>query len=444
MEISSKPKPIPHKSNPFHHATVINLGCPKNLVETERVCHLLVSNGVSIVSQNDIFDALFINSCCFLKASRAETLDLVAQYYSKDKLHIIVFGCYATRYTEELKKLFPRVIIISDPDPCRGIHQYFFCNTSPLVNSRKLSNPYTAYLKIAEGCDRACSFCLIPSIKGSFRSFPLSSLLDEVEKLHTAYPLKEIVLIAQDTASYGKDLPPHTANNLIRLLYGLDKISLVPWIRILYLFPSLSFQFLDEMFSIPSVLPYLDMPLQHINPQILRLMNRPTNIDATLLQLETLKKKHQNMVFRSTFIVGFPDESQKQFDELCSFITSFKYQRAGFFAYSDEIDAPSYHLPNKIPQIEAEERLKTVYSLQNDISMEFHQTLIGKTLTVLAESWNGISRKLTGRSIYDAPEIDYNVSISCSSPRDSARLGKLIPVKITSIDGTQLKGIIHE
>jgi ribosomal protein S12 methylthiotransferase len=444
MERSSIPKPTPPKSNLFQRAIVVNLGCPKNLVETERVCHLLTSNGVSIVSENDLFDAIFINSCCFLKASRTETRELIAKYYTDSALTIVVFGCYASRYTTELKKLFPHLVLISDPDPCQGIHQHFFANKLPTFFSRSLSNPYTAYLKIAEGCDRACSFCLIPSIKGSFKSFTPSSLLQEVEKLCEVYPLKELVIVAQDTSSYGKDFNSSSATNLINLLSSLDKASFVPWIRILYLFPSLDFSFLDELYSIPSILPYLDMPLQHIDPQVLRLMNRPTNIDTTLLHLEQLRKHHKEMIFRSTFIVGFPGENQKQFDKLCDFIVSFKYQRAGFFAYSDEIDAPSYFLSNKIPPTEAEQRLKTIYELQNQISYEYHQTLIGKTLPVLAESWNGVSRKLTGRSYWDAPDIDYKVSVSCSSPKDANKLGQIVPVKMTSLDGMQLKGAMLE
>lgn len=444
MERSSKPKPIPPNPNPFKRAIVVNLGCPKNLVETEKVCHLLTSNGVSIVSENDPFDAVFINSCCFLKASRVETLELIEKYYHDSTLTMVVFGCYATRYTQELKKNFPRILLISDPDPCKGIHHHFFSSKVSSFYSRQLSNPYTAYLKIAEGCDRACSFCLIPSIKGSFTSFSLSSITNEVEKLCESYPLKELVIVAQDSSSYGKDLNPPQANNIISLLSQLDKASFVPWIRILYLFPSLDFSFLDELFSIPSVLPYLDMPLQHIDPEILRLMNRPTNIDSTLNNLEQLKNKHQNMVFRSTFIVGFPGETPEQFKKLCEFIKAFKYQRAGFFAYSDEEDAPSFSLSNKVPPTEAETRLKTIYDLQKQISLEYHHELKGKTLSVLIEAWNGVSRKLLGRSTWDAPDIDYQVSIACSSPRQALRLGQIVPVQITGFDGIQLKGTILE
>lgn len=444
MERSSKPKPIPPNTSPFKSAIVVNLGCPKNLVETEKVCHQLTLNGISIVSENDPFDAVFINSCCFLKTSRVETLELIAKYYPDSTLTLVVFGCYATRYTQELKKNFPRILIIAEQDSCKGIQRYFFSSKAPSVYSRQLSNPYTAYLKIAEGCDRACSFCLIPSIKGSFASFPLTSLIGEVEKLCERYPLQELVIVAQDSSSYGKDLKPPQANNLISLLCQIDKASLVPWIRILYLFPSLDFSFLNDLFSIPTVLPYLDMPLQHIDPEILSLMNRPTNIDTTLNQLELLKNKHQDMIFRSTFIVGFPGESPLQFKKLYDFVRAFKYQRAGFFAYSDEEDAPSFSLSNKVPSVEAEIRLKSIYELQNQISLEYHQDLVGKTQSVLIESWNGVSKKLRGRSTWDAPDIDYTVSIACSSPRDAHWLGQVVPVQISGFNELELKGTILE
>jgi ribosomal protein S12 methylthiotransferase len=442
MERSSIPKPIPHSKAPFKKALVINLGCPKNLVETEKVCFLLNSHGISIVSEKDNYDAVFINTCSFLKASRIETQEAISAYYAIPSVQIVVFGCYATRYANELLKTFPDLILIPDQDPCKGISQLFFPDTTPSLFYRKLSSPYTAYLKIAEGCDRACAFCLIPSIKGPYYSMSISGILEETQKLCQDYPLKELVLVAQDTSSYGKDLDTTSSTTLINLLARLDDAKLVPWLRVLYLFPSLSYSFMDELFSIPSVLPYLDMPLQHVDPQILRLMNRPDHIETTINDLERLKSKHQDMVFRSTFIVGFPGETNHSFEKLCNFIKAFKYQRAGFFAYSDEADAPSYALPDKVPSIEKEIRLEAIYDIQNKISFEQHESLIGKTLPVLIEQWNGLSRKLLGRSTWDAPEIDYQVSISCLSPRSAIHLGQIVPVRIAGFDEEQLMGVI--
>jgi ribosomal protein S12 methylthiotransferase len=443
MEKSSKQKPLLANKSAFSKALVVNLGCPKNLVDTEKVCAVLNENGVSIVSEKENFDCVFINTCCFIKSARDESHKTIRYFLDIPEVQVVVFGCYAHRYTNELSQMFPEAIIVDDPFPFDAIQDKYFSHNNKITSlHRKISSPFTAYLKIADGCNRACSFCLIPSIKGTFVSTPIHHLLEEAKDIARSNRISEINLIAQDTAAYGNDLLPPAS--LAMLLRELSSSNLFPWIRILYLFPTLSFEQLDEIFSIPNVLPYLDIPLQHITAPILRSMNRPDTIQTTLDTLRKLRNKHPQLAIRSTFIVGFPGETEEHFQQLCQFLSDFRFHRAGFFAYSDEVDVPSYSLDNKIDEAEKNRRMETAYAIQEAVSLSYNQALMGKNIQVLAESWNGISKVITGRSMWDAPDIDQQVRIKATSPAEAKKIGSILQVKVTEVQAYMIEGVIVE
>ncbi len=440
MEKSSKQKPIhPKLQFSFKNALVYNLGCPKNLVDSERLCSLLTIKGIKIHKTFDsVIDSIWVNSCCFIQSAREETITTIKQYASCANAKVIVFGCYANRYPHELRNLFPEMIIIDEKDPIAYLSTIWDGSpTDPI--QRNLSNPFSAYLKIADGCDRACSFCIIPSIKGPYFSIPIHHLLQEVKTLCHQYPIKELNIIAQDTSRYGNDIKP-TSLNLIDLVSQISDNYDIPWIRVMYLFPSLEFDFIDQLLSIPRVVPYLDMPMQHVSPKILSLMNRPNNFEQTVQTLQKLRKKHPDLALRSTFIVGFPGETHNDFERLCEFLNDFRFERCGFFAYSDENDAPSYHLPDKVPSDIAQERLHKAYQIQHDIQKVNNKKFIGCQIPVLIERWNGIKKELIGRTVWDAPEIDQEVVITNLSPRFSQKKGDILPVTIINSDACVMEG----
>ncbi len=431
MEISSTQKFLQDNNSRLKHSLVVNLGCPKNQVEAEKLCYVLRQNGINVIQENNQeYNAVWINTCCFVDSARQETFETIAQYYDNENIEVIIFGCFATKYGELLKQSFPKATLITNKDFLMEDHS----------TSRILSNPYSAYLKIAEGCNRSCKFCIIPSIKGPFVSYSEEKILHEATLIKQSYPIQEIILIAQDTQAYGSDQASKNIN-LLSLVKKLDALNLFKWIRVMYLFPTAQYEYLDELLSVPSVVPYIDIPLQHTVPRILSSMNRPDDIDKMLYTLHQLRKKYQDLTIRSTFIVGYPGEKLNDFESLCQTLEAFKFDRAGFFAYSDEKDAPSSKLKDKVDDHEKNRRLQHAYALQESISLTQNNHLLHKQLPVLLESWNPINRIFCGRTPKDAPEIDQHILISAPSPSYARKLGSIITATVTKAHPFHIEGI---
>lgn len=427
------------KINNNKSASVISLGCPKNLVSSENLCGYFKENGYTLTnlfSTPQPVDVVVINTCSFIKSARREAIDTIKKVLAyKDEgmcRNVVVTGCYAQRFASELKEKVPDVDFISSNNSLSEMSN--FLNLKSESNFKRiLSTNYYAYLKISEGCDRSCSFCLIPSIKGKFKSRPISSILDEASMLVSEYGIKELILIAQDTESYGKDIS--LKNGLITLTEKLSKINDLEWIRVMYLFPTENLEFFRELLSIDKVVSYLDIPLQHSSAKILKKMNRPTNVINFTDNLMKLRSEFKNLAFRSTFIVGFPGEDDVTFNELINFLKIYKFDRVGFFPYSKEKFTEAYSLTDQVSSKVKQERLKVAYETQKDISTEIRERFIGKSMDALIEGFLDKEGYAFGRTERDAPEIDEGIIIKGNTEYLKKNVGEVIKVKITdSID----------
>jgi ribosomal protein S12 methylthiotransferase len=427
------------KTNNNKSASVISLGCPKNLVSSESLCGYFRENGYSLTnlfSASQPVDVVVINTCSFIKSARREAIDTINKVltykYEGMCKNIVVTGCYAKRFPSEIRKKTPDVDFINSNNSLDDLSN-FLNNKNEFDYKRILSTNYYAYLKIAEGCDRNCSFCLIPSIKGRYKSRSITSILNEANMLVSEYGIKELILIAQDSESYGKDIS--LKNGLITLTEKLSKIKDLEWIRIMYLFPTEILGFFRDLLSIDKVVSYLDIPLQHSSPKILKSMNRPTNILNFTDNLMKLKSEFKNLAVRSTFIVGFPGEDEITFNELIDFLLTYKFDRAGFFSYSKEKFTEAYSLASQVSSKVKQERLKIAYKTQKDISTEIRKRFIGRSMNALIEGFLDKEGYAFGRTERDAPDIDEGIIIKGDKKYLKKNIGKIIKVKITdSID----------
>ncbi|MCG0237887.1 MAG: 30S ribosomal protein S12 methylthiotransferase RimO [Firmicutes bacterium] len=431
----------------------ISLGCPKNLVDTEAMLGLMRGDGWEITNRKEEADVLVVNTCGFIEAAKKESIDAILEA-AQEKLYgrcraLVVAGCLVTRYAKELLEEIPeidavigtadyprivevvnqalagqRVEAISDPD---AIADWNF--------DRVLATPrYTAYLKIAEGCDAACAFCSIPLMRGGHRSRPMESILAEARRL-AAMGVKELILVSQDTTYYGLDrygklmLP-----ELIRQLAAVDGIH---WIRLLYSYPT---RITDELIEViatePKVVKYLDIPLQHGSRKMLKLMNRPANPEAYLRLIEKLRERIPGIVLRSTFIAGHPGETEEDFEELLAFIRRANLDHVGVFAYSQEEDTPAGRMPDQVPEAERERRRQKAMAVQRVLALAHNRAQVGKTFEVLVEGRAG--HGYVGRCYRQAPEIDGVVYFSAVG--QDLEPGQFVPVEITGIRGYDLVG----
>ncbi|MCK9209821.1 MAG: 30S ribosomal protein S12 methylthiotransferase RimO [Ignavibacteriaceae bacterium] len=393
--------------------SVITLGCSKNTVDSERLMRQLEANNFKLQSDPNEADTIIINTCGFIEAAKEESVNTILNAIAlknEGKIKkVIVAGCLSERYKDDLQKEIPEVDVFFGTENYEGIIKEIGGELKrELLGERLLTTPsYTAYLKISEGCDNPCSFCAIPLMRGKHKTKSIEELVRETEFL-AKNNTKELILIGQDTTDYGKDL--YEKRNLAELINRLSEVEGIEWIRLMYVYPS---HFPDDLIEVmadnPKVCKYIDIPLQHISDDVLRSMRRGITKHRTVETLNALRKKIPGVTIRTTFIVGYPNESKEHFDELCDFVKEYKFDRIGVFTYSVEENTPSYLLGDPVPEKEKFRRKNKLMKIQQSISHEKNLSLTGKELRIVVEGREG--DYYIGRSYRDAPEVDGEVLI---------------------------------
>ena len=401
----------------------VSLGCDKNLVDTEVMLGLLASRGHQMVDSEEIADVIVINTCCFIHDAKEESIQTILEMAEYKKAGsckaLIVTGCLAQRYKQEIIDEIEEVDAVlgttSYDKIVEAIDEALAGHTSvemtdidalPLVESKRLvtTGGHFAYLKIAEGCDKHCTYCIIPKIRGNFRSVPIERLLKEAKDL-VAQGVKEIILVAQETTLYGKDL--YGEKSLHKLLRELCKISGLRWIRILYCYPE---EITDELIQVikeeDKICNYLDLPIQHASDGILKRMGRRTSKEQLVEIIGKLRKEIPDIAIRTTLITGFPGETQEQHEELMEFVDEMEFDRLGVFTYSPEEDTPAAEMPDQIPEDVKEDRQAELMELQQEIAFDLAEEMIGREVLVMIEGKVADENAYVGRTYKDAPNVD--------------------------------------
>lgn len=432
---------------------IVSLGCAKNQVDAEMLLYTLRSRGFTLVNDPADADAVIVNTCGFIESAKQESIneiiELGALKHEGTIKAIIVTGCLAERYRDEITRQLYEVdaavgIGANDKiadivlEALEGKKTELFPDKLllPLEGGRVQSTPfYTAYLKVAEGCDHRCTYCAIPLIRGKFRSRTLESLVEEAKAL-AARGVRELNVIAQDTTRYGEDL--YGKPSLDRLLTELCKIDGLHWIRVLYCYPdSITDGLLDVMAREDKIVKYIDLPLQHCNGEVLKRMNRRGDRASLSALLQKIKAKMPDVIFRSTFITGFPGETEEQFEELAEFAKDVRFQRLGCFAYSQEEDTPAALLPGQLDEETKQRRADIIMDQQQRIMAEYCESLDGCQIEVLVEGYDRLSECWFGRSYADAPEVDGCVFFTANK---RPTVGDFVTVTVTDYIGCDLVG----
>ncbi len=393
---------------------LITLGCAKNVVDSERLKMQLRFNNLDVVEEAEDADTIIINTCGFIEDAKQESINTIlsAVNLKKNKKlnKVIVSGCLSARYKEDLEKEIPEVDFYFGSEEYEKILNEVGGDLKyELLGERELSTPkHFAYLKISEGCDNPCSFCAIPLMRGGHVSRPMENLLAEARSL-ASKGVKELIVIGQDTTDYGKDI--YGKRNIAELLHTISEIDGIEWIRLLYAYPShFPEELIDEIADNPKIVKYLDMPLQHISDDVLKSMRRGISSRRTKELYYKIKKRIPGITLRTTFIVGYPNETDKDFAELCDFVEDIKFERLGVFTYSPEDSTPSFILGDPVDEKTKEERKAELMEIQRVISEEKNRELTGEKIKVLIDQLDGDF--YTGRSERDAPEVDGEVLIN--------------------------------
>lgn len=430
---------------------MISLGCPKNQVDGEIMLEKLNRNGFDISPTIEGSDIMIINTCGFIEDAKKEAIDTileVAQYKEAGLVSsIVVTGCLAQRYQDEILKEMPEVDAVigigADRDIVKvcqkaalGIKTSFFPNREYLLleGERMLSTPpHWAYLKISDGCDNKCSYCAIPGIRGGYIERSMESIIEEAKCLADK-GVKEIIIVAQDTTKYGLKL--YGEYKLAELLKELVKISGIKWIRLFYCYPDrVTDELIDVIAKEDKICSYIDIPLQHCNAEILSSMNRNGSYESLKALLNKMKSRIPDLSLRTTFMVGFPGETDKQFEELCQFVKEIKFDKMGCFAFSPEEDTPAYDFDNQIDESVKERRAQVLMDIQYSITEDANKDKIGRVYEVIIDEVS--DDHCIGRSYLDSPEIDSGIIFK---PISKHNVGEFVNVKITSYDGYDLLG----
>lgn len=436
----------------------VSLGCPKNLVDSERMLGSLAIDGYSLVSEPENSDFVIINTCGFIESSRQESKAVIQEMLDLKRAGktkgVIVAGCLPQRLEEggliaempeidHIVGVFGRDEITKVADRLVGgmNEQRELFRPAPIkaMDDRarlRITPAHFAYLKISEGCDRTCTFCSIPMMRGKHITKPIEMVIEEAQEL-VADGVKELILVAQDTTYYGKDL--YGEVRLTELLKELDKVDGLDWIRLMYLYPvHFTDALIDQIVESPKILPYLDMPLQHISSPVLKRMQRRVNSEQTRELVGKLRERVPNLVLRTTFIAGFPGETDEQFEELRDFVKETRFERMGVFTYSVEPGTPATKLDGHLPEHVKEARRDELMELQQQIAFEHADSLIGYELDILIDDQvdEGV---YIGRSFADAPEIDSNVFVSA----ENLEIGSMVPVEIVRREDYDLIGVAN-
>lgn len=430
---------------------MISLGCPKNQVDGEALLAKLKKAGYEIVNNIEDSDVMIVNTCGFIEQAKKEAIDTileVAEYKNAGLITaIVVTGCLAERYQDEIIKEMPEVdavlgigangdIVKTCDKALCGIVTTSFPNKCYLSinDERIISTPsHWAYLKIAEGCDNRCSYCAIPGIRGGFRSRTIESCVDEAKALAES-GVKELILIAQDTTKYGQDL--YGKYSLDILLKELVKIDGIEWIRLFYCYPQrITDSLIDVIANEEKVCSYIDIPLQHSDKTVLKNMNRVGDGEDYMALISKMRKAIPDLALRTTFMVGFPGETDEQFENLCKFTEDVKFDKMGCFTFSPEEDTPAYDMQNQIDDDVKVRRQEVLMNKQYSITEELNKQRIGRIYKVIIDTFDG--EKYVGRSYMDSPEIDSGIIFTSDN---NLNIGDFVNVEITDYNGYDLIG----
>lgn len=434
---------------------MISLGCPKNQVDAEAMLAKLEKGGYKIVSDIEDSDVIIVNTCGFIDDAKREAIDTILEMGEYKKAGIIsaivVTGCLAERYQDEILKEMPEVdavvgigansdiVKICDKALC-GITTSIFPNKCYLSidDERKLSTPsHWAYLKIAEGCDNRCSYCAIPGIRGKFRSRKIESILDEAKQLADK-GIKELILVAQDTTKYGQDI--YGEYSLDKLLKQLVKIDGIEWIRLFYCYPErITDSLIDVIAKEDKICKYIDIPLQHSNSTVLKNMNRAGDGDSYRKLISKMRNRIPDLALRTTFMVGFPGETDEQFTDLCCFVDEVQFDKMGCFAFSPEEDTLAFDMDCQIDENVKKRRQEVLMNNQYTITENLNKKRIGRIYKVIIDEY--ADDKYMGRSYMDSPEIDSGIIFTSKSKHN---IGDFVYVKITDYDGYDLIGVVSD
>ena len=426
---------------------MVSLGCPKNTVDSERVLGDLVTSGYDLTPDEDDAEIIIVNTCGFIESAKKESIDTILEMARKKTdgkcQQLIVTGCLAERHTQELLDEIPEI------DHLLGVGQYpqlkniLEEDTSNFNNRNHVATPaefyesytdrlmttafYTAYLKISEGCSNRCAFCIIPKMRGPMRSRSPESILAETENL-AQRGVKELNIISQDTTMYGFDLA--MKDGLARLLKGMAKVEGVEWMRLLYCYPTfLNSDVIDYIASEEKVCRYIDVPLQHTHDEMLKSMKRQETEGGVRKMLEELRLKIPEIALRTTFITGFPGETEEHFKHMLRFLCEMQFDHVGIFTYSDEEGTTAFDYPNRVPEEVKEERKNILMEFQKEIALRKNQEKVGKIASVLVEGFDAQENYImTGRLASQAPDIDGQVILE----KCEAEPGEIISVRITA------------
>jgi ribosomal protein S12 methylthiotransferase len=441
---------------------MVSLGCPKNLVDSEVMMGLLARQGFEITNDSQSADVLVVNTCGFIDSARQESVNTIlemAQLKQTGNLkRLVVAGCLVERFRDELQREIPEI------DACIGVNElkeieaavgpagrrslpvysdgtaapelYLYDETTPRLRA---TAPYTSYVKIAEGCDHTCAFCIIPKLRGVFRSRSPESILREVEML-SAQGVKEFVLISQDTTTYGQDLG--LTDGLARLVDSIARVEGVEWVRFLYCYPTaITDELLDVMAERPNVCKYFDVPLQHVSRRVLARMRRGGNRQSYERLIKRIRERVPGVAVRTTFIVGFPGEREEDFEELLDFVRAVEFDRVGVFTYSDEENSAAFELDDKVDEAVTLRRERRLMKEQARISLRKNRRLVGQQVKVLLEGKSKESDLLLeGRMETQAPEIDGSILINDVPEDMDVRPGDFVTVEITEAHDYDLVG----
>lgn len=430
----------------------VSLGCAKNLTDTEVMIGILKNAGHTICPSAEEAEVIIVNTCGFIESAKEESIETVLQMaeYKKENCKLLIMtGCLAQRYHDEIRELIPEVDAVcgtgeytkiaevielsqkgEHPVLCSGVDDDIEEN-----DFRYNTSGATAYLKIAEGCDNKCTYCIIPKLRGRYRSRKPEAIIKEAECL-ASEGVRELVVIAQDTSRYGMDLAENI--NLARLLKMLCKIEKIQWIRVLYLYPEAVTDELCAAFAEEEkIVPYIDMPIQHINNEVLKRMGRHTNREEIISVIDKLRKNIKNVTLRTSLIVGFPGETEEQFNELYEFVRAAQFERLGVFPYSKEEGTPAEKLTPQIKKSVKLSRCDKIMKLQSEISYRKQKEKIGTELLVITEGYDEESFMYYGRSAYDSPEVDTLVYFAAE---DEVEIGSFANVLILDADEYDLTG----
>lgn len=432
----------------------ISLGCPKNLVDSERILTELRSDGYNIIPSYENADLVIVNTCGFIDSAVQESLEAIGEALEENG-KVIVTGCLGAR-EDQIREVHPKVLEITGPHSyeavMKHVHKYVpkpeynpYVSLVP-AQGVKLTPKHYAYLKISEGCDHRCTFCIIPSMRGDLDSRPIVQVLDEAKRLKDA-GVKEILVVSQDTSAYSLDQSKENQNktvfwngtpiknNLLTLCQQLGTLGI--WIRLHYVYPYPHVDDLIPLMAAGKILPYLDIPLQHASPKILKAMKRPGSVERMLERIKKWREICPELTLRSTFIVGFPGETEEDFQLLLDFLQEAQLDRVGCFKFSPVEGAVATDMPDQVPEDIKEQRFHRFMQVQQAISAQRLQQKIGKTLAVIVDEID--EQGIVGRSMADAPEIDGVVYVANLS-QSAVKIGDIIQVTITQADEYDLWG----